>query len=159
MNEIRVKVADWAVGRGEQVLATIGLGSCVAIAIYDQATRIGGLAHILLPAEAMARDVSNRAKFPATAVALLQEEMTRLGARGPLTAKIVGGASMFGALLPSGGINMGDRNVLATRDALAAAGIPIIAADTGGDFGRSVYFRLADGSVLVRSLKRGDRAL
>ena len=159
MTEIRVKVADYAVGRDDAVLATIGLGSCVAIALYDAQARVGGLAHILLPAEGMSRDATNRAKFPGSAVVLLQEEMTRLGARGPYTAKIVGGASMFGALLPAGGINMGDRNVLATRQALDKARIPVVAADTGGDYGRSVYFRVADGAVLVRSLKRGDRAL
>ena len=54
--EIRVKVADYAVGRDEQTLITIGLGSCVAIALYDPRTRIGGLAHTLLPSESMARE-------------------------------------------------------------------------------------------------------
>ena len=69
--EIRVKVADYAVGRDEQTLITIGLGSCVAIALYDPRTRIGGLAHTLLPSESMARDRSNPAKFPASAVVTL----------------------------------------------------------------------------------------
>ncbi|NUO96137.1 MAG: chemotaxis protein CheD, partial [Gemmatimonadaceae bacterium] len=41
--EIRVKVADYAVARGPQVIATIGLGSCVAIALYDRDTQIGAL--------------------------------------------------------------------------------------------------------------------
>ena len=63
--ELRVKVADYAVGRDEQILITIGLGSCVAILLYDEATRVGGLAHAVLPDESMARDRSNPAKFPA----------------------------------------------------------------------------------------------
>jgi len=66
---------------------------------------------------------------------------------------------MFGALLPSGGINMGERNVLSSRQALSEAGIPLAAQDVGGDYGRSVYFHLDDGRMLVRSLKSGDRAL
>jgi chemotaxis protein CheD len=69
--EIRVKVAECAVGRDEQTLITIGLGSCVAILLYDQRVRVGGMAHTLLPDESMARDRSNPAKFPASAVALL----------------------------------------------------------------------------------------
>lgn len=159
MTDIRVKVADYAVRNGDSVLSTIGLGSCVAIALYDPTTRIGGLAHVLLPNEGMSRDTSNRAKFSTTAVPLLIEEMRRIGARGNLSAKIAGGASMFAALLPGSGVNMGERNVAATRDALRAHGIPIVAEDTGGDHGRSVYFHLRDGVVLIRSLKAGDRRL
>ena len=154
-----MKVADFAVGKGGGVISTIGLGSCVAIAIYDKQARVGGMAHVLLPSEGLSRDKDNRAKFPGTAVPLLIEEMRKLGARGPFTAKIAGGSSMFGALLPSGGINMGERNVLSSRQALSEAGIPLAAQDVGGDYGRSVYFHLDDGRMLVRSLKSGDRAL
>jgi chemotaxis protein CheD len=117
------------------------------------------MAHVLLPDLAMSRDHSNPAKFPATAVPLLIEAMAKRGARGPLNAKIAGGASMFGSLMPNGGINMGERNVVATRRALAEAKIPLIAHDTGGDYGRSVYLDTSDGSVFVRSLKRGSREL
>lgn len=159
MSDQRVKVADFAVGKGGGVISTIGLGSCVAIAIYDKQARVGGMAHVLLPSEGLSRDKDNRAKFPGTAVPLLLEEMRKLGARGPFTAKIAGGSSMFGALLPSGGINMGERNVLSSRQALSEAGIPLAAQDVGGDYGRSVYFHLDDGRMLVRSLKSGDRAL
>lgn len=156
MTDIRVKVADYAVRNSGSVLSTIGLGSCVAIALYDQATGIGGLAHVLLPNEGMSRDRSNRAKFSSTAVPLLIEEMRRIGAKGNLTAKIAGGASMFAALIPVGGVNMGERNVIATRDALREHGIPIVGEDTGGEHGRSIYFNLRDGAVLIRSLKAGD---
>lgn len=159
MSEIRVKVADWAVTSGENTLATIGLGSCVAIMLHDPATKVAGLAHILLPSENMSRDTENRAKFPGTAVPLLLAEMKRLGARGPIQAKIAGGASMFGQLIPAGGVNMGERNVAATKKALETAGIPVVADDTGGDYGRSVYLDAATGRVLVRSLKKGERTL
>lgn len=158
--DVRVKVADYAVRRGPHLLTTIGLGSCVAIALYDRDTQIGALAHILLPSPAMSRESSNPAKFPETIVPLLLEEMRALGTRDTrVSAKIVGGASMFGQLVNNTGINVGERNVVATREALAAAGVPIIAEDTGLDYGRSVYFHLADGRLEVRSLKKGDRVI
>ena len=158
--EIRVKVAEWAVGRDEQTLITIGLGSCVAIALYDSAARVGGLAHTLLPDETMARDRTNPAKFAASAVTLLLAEMTRLGADATrIRAKLVGGASMFANLLPAGGINIGDRNIAAARQALQRNGIRIVAEDVGSDHGRSVHFHLGDGRVEVRSLKKGNRVL
>lgn len=159
-SEIRVKVAECAVGRDEQTLITIGLGSCVAILLYDQATRVGGLAHTLLPDESMAKDRSNPAKFPASAVALLLAEMTRLGADAKrVRAKLVGGSSMFANLLPTGNINIGDRNVIAARKVLASHGVPIVAEDVGSDHGRSVHFFLDDGRVEVRSLKKGNRVI
>ncbi len=160
-SDIRVKVADYAVRRGEQVIATIGLGSCVAIALYDRVTKTGGLAHILLPSQAMSRETANPAKFPETIVPLMLAEMRALAgsASGRVSAKIVGGASMFGTLALGTGINVGERNVTATREVLAAHDIPLVAEDTGLDYGRSVYFHLADGRVEVRSLKAGDRVL
>ena len=159
MSEIRVKVADYAVSQGEVVLASVGLGSCVAIALYDSRTTVGGLAHILVPNPSLSRDTSNPAKFPSTAVPLLVEEMRRRGASAGITAKIAGGASMFASLIPAGGINMGERNAMATRQALEDAGVPLIAEDIGGEHGRSVYFHLRDGRLEIRSLKIGNSVL
>lgn len=157
--EVRVKVADYAVATSG-TLSTIGLGSCVAIVLYDARTTIGGLAHVLLPSEAMSRDRSNPAKFPSTVVPLLLDEMRRLGAElRRIRAKIAGGASMFGNLVGPAGINIGERNVIAVRAALDRAGIPVVGHDTGSDYGRSVFFHLDDGRVEIRSLRRGSRVL
>ena len=89
----------------------------------------------------------------------LLARMRELGMTGRPVAKLAGGASMFGSLLPSGGINMGDRNVEATRRVLRELAIPILAADVGGDHGRSVYFHTADGRVVVRSIRAGERVI
>jgi chemotaxis protein CheD len=66
---------------------------------------------------------------------------------------------MFGQLAAGSGVNVGERNIAATREVLAAHNIPLVGEDTGLDYGRSVYFHLADGRVEVRSLKVGDRVL
>jgi chemotaxis protein CheD len=159
--DVRVKVADYAVRRGSDILATIGLGSCVAIALYDPHSKTGGLAHILLPSMSMSRETSNPAKFPETIVPIMLSEMRALGmtSGARVCAKIAGGASMFGQLVNGTGINVGERNIAATKEALAAAGIHLVGEDTGLDYGRSVYFHLADGRMEVRSLKMGDRVL
>jgi chemotaxis protein CheD len=157
--EVRVRVADYAVA-AEGSIVTIGLGSCVAIVLYDAYARIGGLAHVLLPSEALSRDRSNPAKFPGSAVPLLLDEMKKQGARHDrIRARLVGGASMFANLLATAGVNIGERNVAAVREALAGAKVPIVGEDTGSDFGRSVYLFLEDGRVEVRSLKRGSLVL
>lgn len=158
--EVRVKVADYAVA-SDGLITTVGLGSCVAIVLYDSVARVGGLAHVLLPSESMSRDRSNPAKFPATAVPLVLEQMKKLGAvPNRIRAKIAGGASMFGTTFAAaGGINIGERNVAAVRSALAKSRIQLVGEDTGSDYGRSVYFYLTDGRVEVRSVRKGSRVL
>jgi chemotaxis protein CheD len=154
-----VKVADWAVEKGEAVIATYGLGSCVACVLHDPVAGTGGLAHVLLPSTTLARDRSNPAKFPETAVPLLVDEMVKLGAvPDRLRARLVGGASMFRVASPGIAL-MGDRNVAATREALRIARIPIVGEDVGLDYGRSVFFHLPDGKLEIRSVQHGSREL
>jgi chemotaxis protein CheD len=155
-----VAVADWAADRGDVVLVTLGLGSCVAVALYDAEARVGGLAHILLPSQSLARDRDKPAKFPETAVPFLVERMSELGAvPHRLRARLVGGASMFTGTTSGSVASVGERNVQATQQVLDRAGIPVVADDTGRDYGRSVYFFLETGRVEVRSYAHGNRVL
>ncbi|HEX9611354.1 MAG TPA: chemotaxis protein CheD [Gemmatimonadales bacterium] len=148
-----VKVADWTVQQGQRVIVTLGLGSCVAIMLHDAGAGLGGMAHVLLPSRSLARDVTNPAKFPETAVPLLVERLVALGGSRPrLVAKLAGGAGMFATLLSPGTIQMGERNVVAARDALRRHAIPLVGESVGGDRGRSVRFYVQDGRVEIRSV-------
>ena len=152
-HECVVKVADWAAGQGEHVLVTLGLGSCVAIMLHDAGARAGAMAHVLLPSRSLARDTSNPAKFPETAVPFLIEQLRQLDADPRrLVAKLVGGASMFAQLMTPGSVQMGERNVAAARNALRAAAIPVVGEAVGGGAGRSVRFHVSDGRVEIRTV-------
>ena len=156
--EVMVRVADLRIGGADDVLVTVGLGSCVAIVLHDSAARVGGLAHVLLPSPALSRQDSNPAKFPQSAVPRLIELMTASGARKDrMTARLAGGASMFAALAPPGTIQMGERNLVAARQALNNCGLPLVAEAVGGDFGRTVRLQVRDGQVEVRSVAHGIR--
>ncbi len=163
MTEHKVKIAEWAVALAPATLVTIGLGSCVAIVLHDPRTRVGGLAHVLLPSPAGAEAAERPGKCPSTAVPHLLAEMRALGASGALgaiTARLVGGASLFGPLLSGKGVgSMGQRNVAASRLALAAANVRVVGELVGGEVGRSVYFDVGSGRVNVRSVRDGDRVL
>ena len=153
--ELIVKVADWAADRADAVIVTLGLGSCVAIMLYDPASKVGGMAHVLLPSKSLAHDAQNPAKFPETAVPLLTERLGALGAdRRRLIAKLAGGASMFASLMTPGTLQMGERNIVASRNALRVAAIPIQKEAVGGEQGRSVRFHLSDGHVEIRAVGR-----
>jgi chemotaxis protein CheD len=158
--ELVVRVADLRIGVDDDVLVTVGLGSCVAILLYDADARVGGMAHTLLPSPALARSDSNPAKFPQSAVPRLLELMHADGARpGRITGRLAGGASMFAALAPPGTIQMGERNLLAARQALQAHGVPLVAEAVGGDFGRTVRMRVGDGTVQVSTVAHGIQHL
>ena len=132
---------------------TLGLGSCVAIMLHDPQMQAGAMAHILLPSRSLARDTSNPAKFPETAVPFLVEQLQALGADPRrIVAKLAGGASMFAQLMTPGSVQMGERNLAATRNALRAAAIPLAGEAVGGEAGRSVRFFVADGRVEIRSV-------
>jgi chemotaxis protein CheD len=153
VKEVIVKVADWAAERGDGVIVTLGLGSCVAIMLHDAERKAGAMAHILLPSRSLAHDTSNLAKFPDSAVPLLIERLKSLGAEPRrLVAKLAGGASMFSQLMTPGTIQMGERNIVAARNALRAASIPIVREAVGGERGRSVRFHVKDGRVEIRSV-------
>jgi chemotaxis protein CheD len=158
--EIIVKVADLRSGTGNDILVTIGLGSCVGIVLYDAAAHVGGLAHVLLPSPALGRPDSNPAKFPQTAVPLLLEQMGQHGASiRRISARLIGGASMFSGLGAPGTIQMGERNAVASRQALHQHGVAIVGEATGGDFGRTVRLWVANGRVEVSSVAHGVQIL
>ncbi len=147
-----VLAGERRVGKGEGVLSVLGLGSCVAIVLYDKATRIGGLAHVLLPDPAFSSHRDKNWRFARTATPELVNELVSAGAdQKRIRARLVGGACMFQDLMPKNGPHIGERNVVAARSALGRTGIAIVAEEVGGDFGRSVDFDLADGRVRVSS--------
>jgi len=158
--ELLVRVAALRIGTGDDVLVTVGLGSCVAIVLHDPAARVGGLAHVLLPSPALSRHDTNPAKFPQTAVPRLLELMGQQGAVvRRVTGRLVGGASMFAELAAPGTIHMGERNAVACRQTLYQHGVALTGEATGGDYGRTVRLRVADGRVEVYSVAHGVQIL
>lgn len=154
-----MKVAGLATLAGSGLLVTVGLGSCVAITLWDKVRRAGALAHVLLPEPPGDSTVENPAKYASTAVEALAEAMRDRGAHGPYVATLTGGAGLFGQLLKTRGEHVGARNVVSARAALEAMRIPVVGEDTGGDYGRTVSLDVTDGRVTVRSLARGTRVL
>jgi chemotaxis protein CheD len=62
-------------------------------------------------------------------------------------------------LAPPGTIQMGERNLVASRQVLNNHGIPLTGEAVGGDFGRTVRLRVADGQVEVSSVAHGIQTL
>ena len=152
---IKVGMADLKVCVSPDKVTTLGLGSCVGIAIRDPETGIGGLAHIMLPDSTQIKENSNIAKFADTGI----EELVRCivnagGVKRRLVAKIAGGAQMFAFQNKSNLVRVGERNVEASKAKLKELGIPILAQDTGENYGRTVVFSPENGEFLIRAVGR-----
>ncbi|KKM12321.1 chemotaxis protein CheD [Clostridiales bacterium PH28_bin88] len=152
--DIKVGIADWKVAHNPVQIITLGLGSCVGITLYDPTSKIGGLAHIMLPDSSQFPGYTNPAKFADLAIPLMVEEMLRRGARIPvMQAKIAGGAQMFSfPEKQNSTLNVGARNVAMTREALRKIGIRLLAEDTGGNYGRTMILNTDDGGVFIRTV-------
>jgi chemotaxis protein CheD len=130
------------------VLVSLGLGSCIGLALFDRRTGVAGLAHIVLPAST-GNAVSGSYKFADIAVPeLIERVVTAGGRRSMLEAALVGGASMFA--VSNASLEVGVRNEAAVRDLLSAQRINVVAAETGGDRGRTVRVHVGSGQVTVR---------
>lgn len=157
---IKVGMADLNICSGSDGLTTLGLGSCVGIAIRDPETKIGGLAHIMLPDSTAIRGSTNIPKFADTGIEELVNRMLAAGAgRKRLEAKIAGGATMFAFQSKSDLMRVGERNVEAVKRKLTQMNIPILAEDTGENFGRTVIFYPQTGEFVIRAVGKEEKII
>ena len=157
---ITVGIAELRVARFPINLSVIGLGSCIGVCLYDPVAQTGGIAHIMLPELINARGIVNRAKFGDTAVEALMEEIKKTGAgESGIIAKIAGGAHMFHTPEDRNSMKLGERNAASVKRALKKCNIPLVAEDTGGQYGRTITLNTAIGSVLIKTINYGEKII
>lgn len=164
---ITVGMGEMKVVKAKQAtLVCRALGSCVAVALFDKATGVAALAHVVLPhaprasgADAPPRGgVAKPGRFADRAVRKMLLEMRRRGTNGKVEAKIAGGARMFDADSPLIR-TLGRRNVQTVRQVLSRECVSIVGADTGGRHARSVFFDVTSGELLVKSMDGEGKTL
>ena len=155
---VEVPIGSCVIINGKGAIACRGLGSCLAIVLYNRVSRIGGLAHAMLPTKIVGTfDVKLKkeneaknchyaslplhcAKYADEAIDLMLEKI----GHGNIKAKLVGGASMFGT------DDIGKRNIEKTKKELAQKGIKIVGEDVGGNRARSCFFNVETQEVKIR---------
>jgi chemotaxis protein CheD len=166
---LHVKISEFRVARAPAVLKISGLGSCVALALYDPASKLAGLAHVLLPGPAPDKKTQPTPsagrkffKYADQAIGALVEALRQEGVSlENLEAKITGGSKMFEGAVefdkssqPKPGI--GERNVEAVKEHLARLSIPLRGEELGGNEGRTVMFDTVSGEFTITN-SRGDK--
>lgn len=157
---IKVGMADLKTCKAPDGVTTLGLGSCVGVAIWDPVTRIGGLAHVMLPDSTKVKNNVNLYKFADTGITELVRQLCEMGAnKTRLTAKIAGGAQMFAFQNKSDMVRVGEQNVKASKQKLSELGIPLVAEDTGLNYGRTVVFYPENGKFYVRAIGKDEKVI
>ena len=141
----------------DDVLVSLGLGSCIGLALLDRRLNVAGLAHVVLPSSG-GKNTPGSWKFADFAVPELIQRVVKLGARRPmLEAVLVGGASMFAVSKSS--LEVGQRNEAAVRDLLRQERIKVIAKETGGSRGRTIRVYVGAQRVTVKEAGGTEKPL
>ena len=153
MGLITVGIADCKVSSDPRdVLITRGLGSCVAVLLYDPVAKVAGLLHYMLPESNLDADkaIMRPCMYADTGIPLLLRRSYRLGAlKSRSIFMAAGGARM---LEKSETFNVGKRNCDALRTMFHRAGIILHKEDIGGKASRTIQIDVARGKVhLTRS--------
>ncbi len=127
-----------------------GLGSCIALILYDRVNNIYGMSHILLPSQRGLKKekISDFPhKYADTSARALFNDLLSLGAvEGEIRAIIAGGADIF----QNYSFEIGKDNITAIKKELFNLGISIEKENLGGNKGRSVIFETQNYSLLVK---------
>jgi chemotaxis receptor (MCP) glutamine deamidase CheD len=135
----------------EPALIRTLLGSCVAVALFDPAMRVGGMNHFMLPRGAAAADEADRTRFGVHAMDCLIGAIMKLGGqRRRLVAKVFGGAHVLDVEVSAAGVPQ--QNIAFIREFLDAEGFPVMAEDLGGYQPRHVRFYTATGRAQVKRM-------
>ena len=146
----RVSIAQARIDRAPTILKASGLGSCIAVGIYDPESGIGGMGHMLLPSRPEKSPLGSTSKYVDAGIYQMVDELVRAGAnRESLVAKTTGGANMFESVYQTLINSIGARNAKSARETLAGLGIPLLGEEVGGNRGRTVEFDLATGNMMV----------
>lgn len=154
--ELHVGISEYKIAQAPTRLITVGLGSCIGTIIYDEASHIGGLSHIMLPDSQPflhKREIKPE-KFADLALPAMVAELEQKIRRPRFQAKIVGGANMFQFQTLNAASNIGQRNIEAVEEVLARLNIPIVAKHVGSSAGRTMIVDLQDFKTMVRQVKQ-----
>lgn len=133
-----------------------GLGSCIALILYDLENKIYAMSHILLPHSDHIKDnikIRFPHKFADCSVKDLVENMINQGAESQnIKAVMVGGSKIFQNHFN----DVGAENIKVVKSELERLKIRIIREDIGGKRGRIIIYDTKDNSVYVKPTGEED---
>ncbi len=130
------------------VIRTV-LGSCVAVCLWDEKRKFGGMNHFLYP---ITKDKTKAtAQYGNVAIPTLIKLMNKQGSTGrDMVAQMFGG----GKLHDSSTNRVGEENVEVAKRILQSKRIPLVSEDVGGKMGRKILFDTNTGHIVTLKVKQ-----
>jgi chemotaxis protein CheD len=157
MKETLVDVSDMRLSDdGEEVLVAPSLGSCIAVTLYDEGVKAGGVMIFMLPcADEMA--FKQAAEFPYmfgdTGIPAFFEAALAFGLdKSRLKVVVVGGGQMMGQV---GYDNLGGRNVQIVQKAIKNLGLCASHQSVGGRVNRTLKLEIGSGHAYIKVAGQG----
>jgi len=158
--EVVVGIADMRVSDdSDVVLAAYSLGSCIGVAVWDPAVRVGGLLSFMLPDSKVAPEKAqqNPCMFADTGIPLLLDACEEKGAeRKRMVVKLAGGTQPLDS---EAFLDVGRRNLAVALEILEENGLSVDAKDVGGMLNLTLKLEVGTGKVWVVAANREVRAL
>ena len=155
-SKLTVGIADMKMLKGEGILVTYALGSCIGLCFHDPRLRLGALLHIMLPLN-METGRTHPLKYADTGIKETLKALEAKGAmRSRMTVKIAGGAKMFEVSGGGGLGNIGQRNIESVHAILKRENLRLSGEHTGGTVARTMLFDVVTGQACIRSYGQKD---
>jgi chemotaxis protein CheD len=143
-----VSTGEVVLAHSNDTLAIYGLGSCIALVIYDESIHVGCMLHVLLPSSPE-YSLGLDTRYADSGIKRMLNYLKFAGAKkANLKAKMTGGTHTFSKMGTYSDIGL--RNARECRALLAEYNIRLVAEDVGGSMGRSVVFSINDMSFSIR---------
>lgn len=159
MKNLIVGVGDCQVSSDKSTcLITYALGSCIALAVYDPVTHVGGLLHFMLPESKLDCEKAERNPymFADTGIPALFHRIYSLGGeKKRLRVMTAGGAQVLGSDL----FQIGKRNQLAVKKILWRAGVLVHHEEIGGEASRTIRMEIDSGRVFMKTAGGAERQI
>lgn len=150
--KIFLKPGEIFISREPAVVSTI-LGSCIAITIFNERLKIGGICHALLPSCRSFQD-NDCCRYVDSSIDYMLKKLEAIGVqRHEMEIKLLGGADVLdvpGAKRSS----VGQQNIRRALEVMSTEKLTLALSDVGGKTGRKIRFYTHTGTVLLKRIKR-----
>jgi chemotaxis protein CheD len=149
---IFMKPGEIYVSEEPAVVSTI-LGSCIAVTIFSERLKIGGICHALLP-KSPSTNGHDRFRYVDSAICYMLNRFEIMGVKkDEMEVKLLGGADIL-EHIDGNTTSVGQKNIEAALGIMKGKNIKLSTSDVGGKLGRKIRFYTNTGQVLLKRIKR-----
>jgi chemotaxis protein CheD len=150
--KIFLKPGEICISREPAVVSTI-LGSCIAVTMFNERLKVGGICHALLP-ERLSSGNADDCRYVDSSILYMLKYLETMGIkRHEVEIKLLGGADVLD-IMDEKGPSVGRQNIEKALEMMDTQKLTIARSDVGGKTGRNIRFYTHTGDVLLKRIKR-----